>query len=177
MTHDEENTARELIASAFADIAKAADRVNSPSDLARFVAKSLRDETELFAGLKDANEACLFSIGIHQHGTSPNDETMNLGSLEIEILAKVRHDNSPLLGYLNNPKKHYAYALALVTERDDEAALLLIMGTRDRRRLFALAIENEADAHAWQDDDDDTDREMPADLRATVNALTEAAAR
>lgn len=175
MTNEEENTARELIASAFADLGRDADKVNTHADLARFVAKSLRDETEFYNCLKDANEAALLSIVVHDHGTSQHNEKMNLGSLQIEVLAKVRHDNSPLLGNLANPHNYYGYALALVSERDGDTALVLVMATRDRQQLFAIAVDDaDKTNEAWHYDGSE---KVPDDLAATIAALSEAVAR
>jgi hypothetical protein len=86
----------------------------------------------------------------------------------------VKQENSPLIANLANPKKYFAYGLAFVSERDDEQALLLVIGTADQRHLFALAIDGEDDASAWQARPRD---EMPETLRETVTALAKAAAR
>lgn len=174
MTNDDENTARELISQAFADIGRDAPKINSVTDLAVMVVQHLKDETDFYNALREQDEAALFALTMHQHGTAPHNETMNLGTMEIEVLAKIKQENSPLLANLANPKKYYAYGIAFVAERDDERALLLIIGTNDHRHLFALAIDGDDNASAWQSRDGD---EMPDTLRETVTALSKAAAR
>ena len=174
MTQDDENTARELISRAFADIGRDAPRVDSLTDLAKMVVKHLKDETDFYEALREQDDAALISITIHEHGTSSHDERMNLGTMEVEVLAKVKQENSPLLANLANPKKYFAYGLAFVSERDDEQALLLVIGTADQRHLFALAIDGHDEPSAWQARPND---EMPETLRETVTALAKAAAR
>ena len=174
MTQDEENTARELISRAFADIGRDAPRVDSLTDLAKMVVKHLKDETDFYEALRDQDDAALISITIHEHGTSDHDETKSLGTMEVEVLAKVKQENSPLLANLANPKKYFAYGLAFVSERDDDQALLLVIGTADQRHLFALAVDGEDESSAWQARPHD---EMPETLRETVTALANAAAR
>jgi hypothetical protein len=174
MTPDDENTARELLASAFADIARDAPKINGVADLAKMVVKHLKDETDFYDALQQQDDAALFAITIHEHGTAAHDNKMNLGTMEIEILAKVKQENSPLLANLANPRQYFAYGLAFVSERDDERALLLVIGTADQRHLFALAIDGHDDASAWLARPHD---EMPETLRKTVTALAKAAAR
>lgn len=174
MTNDDENTARELISRAFADIGRDAPTVNSATDLAKIVVRQLKNETDFYETLRDQNDAALIAITIHEHGTADHNKKMNLGTMEVEVLAKIKQENSPLLANLANPKKFYAYAIAFVAERDDESALLLVIGTNEGRHLFALAIDGDDDASAWQARPGD---EMPDGLRETVTALSEAAAR
>jgi len=177
MTNDENETARELINSAFRDLQHNKPLVRSMRDFAEMLACQLRDETELFTALLDAQEAALLSISVHEHGNyTDHDDQRQLASLSVEVLAKIRHDDSPLLPNLNNPKKHHAYAIALATTADDgDTALLLLLATRQGDQLLAIAT-NDADRNssAWHADND---KEMPTDLRDTLHELAKAATR
>lgn len=177
MTNDEQNTARELITNAFSDLIGSAEQIHRPTDIAKLIAKNLKNDSNWWNKLRNHDDAALLAVRMHEHGTNPQDPRANLGSLEVEVIARIPHKEATILNSLTNPTEHYAYAIAVAAEHPEhhDHALLLIMATRQHGTLLAIAIDDdEQTLEAWRDDHD---REMPDDLRATITALNKAIAQ
>lgn len=180
MTNDEQNTARELIEGAFADIINSAEKIETPADLAKTIARGLKADAEWYAKLREHSDAALLAIRVAHSGTHPHNPAANLGHLEIEVLARIPHKEATLLNSLTNPTGNYAYALALAAEHphDNHDALLVIMATKPHGVLLSIAInDDENTLEAWQHRPDELPDDMPDDLRATITALTKAVAQ
>lgn len=181
MTNDEHETARELIADALSDLGKDVPAINSPLDLARMVAESIRDDHEQREKLMNHAPACvLLSMSLHDYGKlNPSDER-ELGGLEVEAIALCPHSEAPLLDQLANTRNAYAYALATAIKPDDEPiGVLLLMATRDSYKIAAVAIDNDdksADAYLVTGKDTPLGS-VPDDMAATLDKLAGAITR
>lgn len=171
MNNDQENTARKLIASAFdtSNISK----VSGPRDLAKMLAKNLRDDPDLFPGLLNSPEAVLLTVKMNEL-TDSTENSPALGALEVELVARIKHQESPLLDILTNPEQqNYAYAIALAAEDEEkQSGLMLIFCTRTGNNYLALALnDNDKTIETWQADHHEP---MPNDLARTVEKLSKA---
>lgn len=181
MTHDENETARELIADALSDLGKDVPAINSPLDLARMVAQAIRDDHEQREKLINHAPACaLLVMNIHDYGKLNPSDNRELGGLEVEALALCPHSEAPLLDQLANTRNAYAYALATAIKPDDEpVGVLLLMATRDNYKIAAIAIDNDdksADAYLVSGKDTALGS-VPDDMAATLDKLAGAIAR
>lgn len=180
MTEDEQNTARHLINSALGDMAENLTQVETPLDLAKMVAASLRDDHEQRAAINAAApHALLMAWQIENYGmTNPNDETKHLGGLGVRLLASCPMVEAPLLDQLANTGNAYAYAIAAIVHPDNDEitpGITLLVATRDGWEIAAVAVD---------DDEKTTDAyqltetmPVPDTLAATMKKLAAAVQR
>lgn len=184
MTDDEQNTARELIENALSDLTTNAQNIETPLDLVKMVAASIRDNDEHRDALeKQAPHALLMEWQIEQYGraTDPNDNReKTLGGLGVRALATCQTHEPDLLDYLLAGEKTYAYALASAVRADDgELGVIVLAATRDGWQIAGVAAtdpDRTCDAYIIT-------RETagltgtPPDLLATLEKLAAAVAR
>lgn len=179
MTDDEQNTAKQLIESALGDMTKNLTQIETPLDLAKMVAASLRDDHEQRAAINAASPAALLmSWQIENYGmANPNDETKHLGGLGVSLLASCPMVEAPLLDQLARTENTYALALAAIIRPDDNdpAAVTLLVATRDNWQIAAVAVDDDekfTDAYLLTDD-----APVPDTLAATMKKLAAAVNR
>jgi len=176
MTNDENEKARELINSAFADAQPLGEAINSPTDLARAIARKLRDQKQFVkALLKEGDSAALMEIVVTEH-TQPTDTERGTGALSIQVLAKIDNSTPALLHRLANTTNATAYATATASTIDGETGLVLVMAT-PQHCLFAVATDEGEAGYTLGECEADTDHPVPTDLRELVLALQAAAKR
>jgi len=182
MNPDDDNTARDLIESAFSETIT---RLRTPQDFAQMIVTGLRDDPTQRAYLVDAApRALLYALRVHPLGQlSTETRPHHCGALGLEILGQCDANTPELLHHLANPQQLYGFALGVHAQPDDQThpAVLLLAATIDGLQLTALAIENDdKEAAGWliengkRLDDDDP---LPPDLAATLDALTAAVHR
>ena len=170
MNDEQEQLAQQLIDSAFTDTQ--ITKIAGPINLVEMLAKNLRDDPDLFDKLVTSPEAVLLTVKMNEL-TESTETKPGIGALEIELVAQLKHKESPLLQLLGNPSsENYAYAIAIgAKDEDDLAGLMLIFCTRTGENFLALALDDdERTVSAWNAENE----KLPDDLAKTVAQLSKA---
>jgi len=179
MTNDDENTARELINAAFAENKKLReihDVIKSPTDLARELARQLRDEQNFITALlNDDDSAALLEIILTEHDKPTNDKN-GAGSMSVQVLARIETHSPALINRLANTTNAYAYGYVTAQTIDDETGLVLLLGTK-RDKLMAVATADDQDAYDYDELDTENLDNMPNGMKELLDALQTATKR
>lgn len=124
MTHDDEQTARDLIGSAFSDAMAGAPTVDNPIQLVELIAAQMRDHAELIEPLRNGLSA-LLAIEVHQLGEL--NATKHAGIVGVHLVSFTPDPTAEHLLKRLAGDGSSAYALVHHAQPDDEPAALVML--------------------------------------------------
>jgi hypothetical protein len=177
MNNDDEQTARDLIGSAFADAMAGAPTIETPTQLLEMVASALRDEAHIVEQLR-AGLCALLAIEVHELGQ--HSENKHAGVVGVHLVSFTPDPTAEHLLKRLTGDGSTAYALLQHAQPDNEPDALLMMTAAPTGALLGtiaqLSGPRIVESHGIDIDSIDADNEHPETTKA-MRALVAAASR
>jgi hypothetical protein len=177
MNNDDEQTARDLIGSAFADAMAGAPTIETPTQLLEMVATALRDEKHIVEQLR-AGLCALLAIEVHELGK--HSENKHAGMVGVHLVSFTPDPTAEHLLKRLTGDGSTAYALLQHAQPDDEPDALIMMTAAPTGALLGtiaqLSGPRIVESHALDIDNIDAGNEHPETTK-TMRALAAAASR